>query len=194
MLQSRNRNLRTSKNQLRIINSDNVTFSRPLSERREEIRYYHPLQAIINNILPFSESEVWSIAWSSSVWPNNCENKYDLAQTIQWMGRDGVLRIVQTGNTFGFDFGVQSKHSVAFPTWTVAWPNKPAVPASTSGRPAAKHIRLTCRRASIERIKKKGKDHVDNDTVPRLSRAFMTKSNWRNQSTSNRGSVMILAW
>jgi hypothetical protein len=31
---------------------------------------------------------------------------------MQWIGCEGVERIVHTGNVFGVGFGIQSKHSV----------------------------------------------------------------------------------
>jgi hypothetical protein len=40
------------------------------------------------------------------------EKRYDLAQTMQWIGWLGVLRMVQTGNVLGTGFVTQSKHSV----------------------------------------------------------------------------------
>jgi hypothetical protein len=57
----------------------------------------------------FSESSVWSTSGaSSSEMPNVSAKRYDLPQTMQWMGWEGVLRMVHTGNDFGGSFGVQS--------------------------------------------------------------------------------------
>jgi hypothetical protein len=57
----------------------------------------------------FSESSLWSSSGaSSSEVPNISANKYDLPQTMQCMGCEGVLRMVQTGNDLGGSLGVQS--------------------------------------------------------------------------------------
>ena len=38
--------------------------------------------------------------------------KSRLAQTMQWMGLEGLLRMVHTANVLGVGRGTQSKHSV----------------------------------------------------------------------------------
>jgi hypothetical protein len=40
--------------------------------------------------------------------PKISANRYDLPQTMQWIGCEGVLRMVQTGNDLGGSLGVQS--------------------------------------------------------------------------------------
>jgi hypothetical protein len=57
----------------------------------------------------FSASSWWSSSGaSSSVAPKISANRYDLPQTMQWIGCEGVLRMVQTGNDLGGSLGVQS--------------------------------------------------------------------------------------
>jgi hypothetical protein len=40
--------------------------------------------------------------------PNSRAKSRSLAQTMQWMGRSGVLRMVQTGNDLGTGAGLHS--------------------------------------------------------------------------------------
>ena len=44
--------------------------------------------------------------------PNSLWKSSSLAQTMQWMGLSGVLRMVHTGKLLGAGLGLHSKHSV----------------------------------------------------------------------------------